>query len=238
MIDPLNELFEKFPKIESALGYSFENKQLLAMAFVHRSFVNEYRHILFHNERLEFLGDSILGMVVAEYLYFKYPEKSEGELSTMRSKLVEASSCTTYIQKIQIDEHILLGKGERYNDGKGRQTILADLFEAIIGAIFIDGGLKAARDFHLRNFEKDMEEILSSPQSNWKAILQDYCQKKFQETPTYTVKQASGPEHNKTFEVNVHIKGKNIGEGKGSSKKEAQQAAAFDALQHHFPGEL
>jgi ribonuclease-3 len=198
---------------------------------VHRSFINENRQVAQHNERLEFLGDSILGLLVAEYLYRNLPDTPEGDLSYLRSRLVEASSCVAYIQKINIEKHILLGKGERMNDGRGRESILADLFEAIIGAIFIDGGIEAAKGFLFNNFSEEIQAILKTPLRNWKAILQDYCQKKYQHPPSYRVIEESGPDHSKIFTIAVMINDQEIGRGTGASKKEAQQASAADALE-------
>lgn len=227
-----SNLVESCPEIESKIDYVFQDKPLLALAFVHRSFINENREIIqHHNERLEFLGDSVLGLLVAEYLYKYLPETPEGELSYLRSRLVEASSCFAYIQRLDVAPHLLLGKGERMNDGRGRESILADLFEAIIGAVYLDGGLDAARRFLFKNFSKDMQAILKAPERNWKALLQDYSQKKFQQTPTYHVVHDSGPDHNKVFEIAVVVNEKEWGRGAGQSKKEAQQAAAADAMQ-------
>lgn len=215
--------------IEDKLGYSFRDHSLLTLAFIHRSFINENRVVNQHNERLEFLGDAILGMLISDYLYRYLPSTAEGELSYLRSRLIEASSCVVYMQSLEIASYVLLGKGERMNDGRGRESILADLFEAIIGAIYLDGGLEAAKSFLFRNFSSHIESILKTPLSNWKALLQDYCQKKYQQTPIYEVLQTSGPDHSKVFEISVLINQQELGRGKGSSKKEAQQAAAADA---------
>lgn len=223
-------LLQNIPAIETKLGYTFLDRSLLTLAFVHRSFINENRMVAHHNERLEFLGDAILGMLISDYLYRRLPNNPEGELSYLRSRLVEASSCVHYVQSLHIADYVLLGKGERMNDGRGRESILADLFEAIIGAIYLDGGLEAAKTFLFRNFTGQIDETLKTPERNWKAQLQDYCQKKFQQTPVYQVLQASGPDHNKIFEISVLINGQEMGRGKGASKKEAQQEAAADAL--------
>lgn len=231
-MDPLERLLESLPLIEERMGYTFADKQLLMLAFVHRSYLNENRAVNVHNERLEFLGDAILGLLVAEHLYRLFPETPEGDLSFLRSRLVEASACAQYIHHLELERYLLLGKGERLNDGKGRHSILADFFEALIGAIYLDGGLKAASSFLLDNFGEDIDAILQSPWHNWKATLQDLCQKQYQVTPTYTLLNASGPDHSKIFAVAVEAHGRTLGEGLGSSKKEAQQAAAKDALQN------
>lgn len=226
------DIIENPTIIERRLGYTFKDKSLLALAFVHRSFVNENRAIIDqHNERLEFLGDSILGMLVAEYLYKQLPEHPEGELSYLRSRLVEASSCIIYVQKLHIEEFLLLGRGEKRNDGRGRDSILADLFEAVIGAIYIDGGVQAAYQFIFQNFSEEIQDILDQPEHNWKALLQDYSQKQFQNPPQYILINESGPDHSKNFEIAVHVNNEEWGRGVGSSKKEAQQAAAQKALE-------
>jgi ribonuclease-3 len=202
----------------------------LTLAFVHRSFVNEHRDVHQHNERLEYLGDSILGFLISEHLYRQLPDTPEGDLSYLRSRLVEASSCVRYIQKLGVENYLLLGKGERINPGRGRESILADLFEAIMGAIFLDGGMEAARVFLFSNFSTEIEAILKTPVQNWKALLQDFCQKKFQVAPNYVVLNETGPDHIKVFEIQVMVNNEIMGIGHGSSKKEAQQAAAKAAL--------
>lgn len=229
-MNALEELIHNAAFIESKLGYTFRDRSYLALAFVHRSFINENRSVVQHNERLEFLGDSILGLLVSEYLYRRLASTPEGELSYLRSRLVEASSCSAYVQKLDLEKHILLGRGERMNDGRGRETILADLFEAVIGAIYLDGGIESARSFFFNNFSEEIEAILKTPLQNWKALLQDYCQKKYQHPPTYMVVEEVGPDHSKKFTISVLINNQELGSGFGSSKKEAQQAAAADAL--------
>lgn len=219
------------PQIEEKLRYTFKNPSLLALAFVHRSYVNENRGVMQHNERLEFLGDSVLGLLISDYLYAALPETPEGDLSFLRSRLVEASSCVAYIKKLRLDDYLLLGKGERMNDGRGRDSILADLFEALVGAIYLDSGLEAAKRFIFDHFSEEIKETLKTPISNWKALLQDHCQRKFQQTPAYHVVSETGPDHNKHYRVNVAVGGRVLGIGEGSSKKSAQQAAAADALQ-------
>jgi len=230
-VNPIHALNQKCDLIESRLGYSFKNKHLLILAFVHRSFFNEHRDLVQeHNERLEFLGDSVLGLIISDYLYKNLPHLPEGELSHMRAYLVEASACSAYLQKAQLAEFVLLGRGERMNDGRGRETILADLFEALIGAIYLDGGLEEARRFFLDHFQEDVHNAFREPLRNWKAELQDYSQKKYQKPPIYKVVKETGPDHSKVFHVVAVIEEKEVGEGSGSSKKQAEQAAAQDAL--------
>lgn len=231
MKNPVDELFDKISFIEERLHYSFANRDLLLLAFVHRSFFNEHRDLVSqHNERLEFLGDSVLGLLISDYLYAEYPYEPEGTLSHLRSAVVEASSCAKFLSQLQITQYILLGKGERMNDGKGRETIYADLFEALIGAIYLDGGLEVTKRFFFSHFSQILEEHLKRPLRNWKAELQDFAQKKYQRPPIYKILKESGPDHSKMFQVVVSVNGKDVGEGTGSSKKEAEQAAANDAL--------
>jgi ribonuclease-3 len=228
---PHEQLIHNASQIEAKLGYIFQKKELLALAFVHRSFFNENRQFIReHNERLEFLGDAVLGVLMSEHLYRNLPSTPEGELSTLRSRLVEASSCVRYIQKLEVAGHLLLGKGEKRNDGRGRESILADLFEAVVGAIYLDGGIEAARKFLFSNFSAEIDAILKRPVANWKAMLQDYAQRKHQQTPYYRVLSETGPDHSKHFVISVEIDGNPIGQGEGCSKKEAQQAAAADAM--------
>jgi ribonuclease III len=227
----IEDLISKSPEIEAILGYEFNDKSLLALAFVHRSFVNENREIMqTHNERLEFLGDSVLGVLISAYLFTSLPDRPEGELSHLRSRLVEAGSCVSYIKELKVEEFLLLSKGEQMNAGRGRESILADLFEAIIAAIYLDGGFYAARSFLFDNFSETIAKIVEEPLRNWKAELQDFAQKRFQQTPNYVVLNESGPDHSKLFEVTVYIDEEKFGEGKGASKKEAQQNAAANAL--------
>jgi len=227
----LETIQAKTREIESKIGYIFEDKQLLVLALTHRSFVNENRDVVDeHNERLEFLGDSILGLIISEYLYRYLPKTPEGELSYLRSRLVEAASCVSYVQQLGMENYILLGKGEQLNDGRGRESILADLFEALVGAIFLDGGLEPAKRFIFQNFSGRINEIMKRSDHNWKALLQDYSQKNFREPPHYVVVEESGPDHSKTFVISVKIQNEEMGRGTGSSKKEAQQLAAEEAL--------
>lgn len=227
-----HNLRQNLPAIEAKLGYSFKDPELLKLSFVHRSYYNEHRSELTgHNERLEFLGDAVLGLLISSYLYALYPEMPEGKLSYLRSRLVEASSCAQFVEELQLGCYLLLGKGEQQNDGRGRDSILADLFEAVIGALYLDGGLAAPKGLVEQRLVGCIQKILDNPAANFKAELQDYAQKKFHEVPSYQVTEESGPDHDKTFVVTVQIKDQEMGIGSGSSKKEAQQKAAKDAMQ-------
>jgi ribonuclease-3 len=217
--------------IEEKLGYAFSNKDFLVLALTHRSFVNEHRQGgLQHNERIEFLGDSVLNLIVADYLYHRLPSYPEGQLSQLRSRLVDANSCAQYLQKLALQEFILLGRGETLSEGRAKPSILADTFEALLGALYLDGGLAVAKSFLLFHFEADFEALIGSPPRNYKAELQDVSQKLFQKPPVYKVVQETGPDHAKIFHVMVLINDLEAGIGIGASKKEAEQRAAFDAL--------
>lgn len=222
----LESLHKSTPEIELKIGYAFKDRELLKLAFIHRSFINENRNVNEHNERLEFLGDSVLNLLISDYLYRYLPNTPEGDLSYLRSRLVDANSCCTYVQKLDVSSYVLLGRGESMNDGRGRTTILADLFEALIGAIYLDGGQEAAKKFLFKNFSTEIGQILKTPIRNFKADLQDFAQKKYREPPLYTVISEEGPDHSKKFIVSVSINGVVMGQGEGSSKKEAQQKAA------------
>jgi ribonuclease-3 len=232
-MNPIETLLAQASQIEEKIGYQFQDRKLLVLAFIHRSFFNEHRDLTDqHNERLEFLGDSVLGLLISDYLYAQLPHEPEGYLSHLRSQIVEAGSCVQFVNTLEIAPYVLLGRGERMNDGRGRETILADLFEALIGAIYLDGGLSAASTFFFTRFTPLMEAHLLKPVRNWKAELQDYSQKKYQKPPVYRVLKETGPDHSKVFEVAALIDEAQVGEGSGSSKKEAEQAAAESALRN------
>ena len=231
-MDPAEEIVDSLPKIEERLGYVFQNKNHLVVAFVHSSFINENKDLIKEsNERLEFLGDAVFGLIMGEYLFSHYPHESEGTLSNYRSRLIEAAACSKYIEKLEVENYLLMGKGEKKNFlARPNPSILADLFEAILGAIFLDGGMEAAKAFVFSQFSDLIEAILSAPIRNWKAELQDYSQKKYQKVPVYKVIDEAGPDHSKTFQISVFIDDRLMGSGYGLSKKSAQQAAAAEAL--------
>ena len=217
--------------VEARLSRVFYDKKYLVLAFTHRSFWNEHRErIPDHNERLEFLGDSVLGLLIADYLFTHHPDLDEGSLSTLRSQLVDAPACANYVQKLDIEEFLLLGKGEQMNRGKGRESILADLFEALVGALYLDQGLEGVRTFFFFHFHHDVMRMVAEPQRNWKAELQDYAQKHYQQTPSYVVLEEAGPAHKKVFQIAVWVNEKKWGAGEGSSKKEGQIEAARNAM--------
>lgn len=235
-MNPLEELKSQIEQIEEKLGYVFENKDFLILSFIHRSFINEYREkTLEHNERLEFLGDSVLGLVVADYLFHRLPGHPEGQLSQLRSRLVDANSCAQFLQKLGLAPFIMLGRGETLSEGRNKVSILADVFEALLGAIYLDGGLGMTKSFLLFHFESEFEAAIGTPPRNYKAELQDFSQRRFQKTPLYKIVEETGPDHAKVFHVMVYINDQEAGIGMGNSKKEAEQRAAFDALSKRTP---
>ena len=223
----MDNFLKETAKIEEKLRFEFQDKTLLTLAFTHRSFVNEHKELTKeHNERLEFLGDAILGFIVSEFLYKMLPSSKEGDLSYLRSRLVDAASCCLCIQKLEVQEYLLMGRGEMMNAGKGRDSILADLFEALLGAIYIDAGMEATKKFFFGHFETFLLTLIKEPSHNWKAMLQDYFQKRFQRQPIYKVMSEVGPDHEKVFHIGVYLDGELLGIGQGLSKKEAEQQAA------------
>lgn len=213
--------------LEHNINYYFNDKNLLKNALIHRSFGNEHKNYKnINNERLELLGDAVLGLVVAEYLYQKYPEEKEGVLAKIKSMAVSEPVLSSVSRKLHIGDYLLLSKGEIVTGGRDRNSILGDVFEAILGAIYLDSGFFAAKEyvlFHLKEIIDhidDFEEIL-----DFKTILQEYCQKRFKEIPKYTLLGEEGPDHRKLFEMQVQIQDK-IARAKGNNKKIAEQKAA------------
>ena len=218
--------------LENAIGYRFQNITLLQNALAHSSYANERWHnSLMSNERLEFLGDSILGMVVAEHLYRNFPDRPEGELTRMRADMVCETSLAAIAEQLGLGSHLLLGHGEEAGGGRNRASILADAVESVIAACFLDGGMEAARAFIARFVLcKVPEKQLVN--RDYKTALQELVQQKKNQTLTYTLVGESGPDHDKQFVVQVSLNGSQIGKGVGTSKKRAEQDAARDALEH------
>lgn len=219
-------MFEEFQKM---IGYSFKNENLLRTAFTHSSFANEKQLAGECNERLEFLGDSVLGVVSADYFYHNLSHLPEGEMTKRRAACVCERSLYEFAKEIELGKYILLGKGEEHTGGRNRPSILADAFEAVIAAIYLDGGLEEARKFILRFLKKAATKQPSF--SDYKTGLQEIIQKNPDEHLTYVLVGESGPDHNKRFEVEVHLNSNIIGSGIGISKKSAEQAAAKSALE-------
>ncbi|TSC91415.1 MAG: ribonuclease III [Parcubacteria group bacterium Licking1014_17] len=218
-------------QLEKSLGYSFKNKDLLLQAVTHRSYLNEnpdWR--LPHNERLEFLGDAALELVVTEYLYENFPNP-EGELTSWRSALVNADMLSVISSKFDLNSHILLSRGEAKDSGRARQYILANAMEAVIGAVYLDGGYEATKVFISRYLLPELTTVLKEKSyKDPKSSLQEEAQERTGITPSYEVLENWGPDHMKQFRIGVYLNKELIGEGVGSSKQEAQQAAAEDAL--------
>ena len=224
--------------LETAIGYRFNNVALLQNALAHSSYANERWHdSLKSNERLEFLGDSILGMVVAEHLYRTYPQRPEGELTRMRADMVCERALALVAARVNLGEHLLLGNGEEAGGGCSRDSILADAVECIIAACFLDGGMEAARSLIQRFILSDVPEK-GLRNADYKTALQELVQQKKHQTLSYSLSGESGPDHNKQFTVKVLLNDKVVGEGTGSSKKRAEQAAARSAIEKLFPESL
>ncbi len=225
-------MHDKFGELEKKIGVEFENKNLLIQAFCHRSYLNENPNFdLGHNERLEFLGDAVLELVVTNYLYFNYPDKSEGELTTWRAALVNTKEIGGVAESLNFHDYLLLSKGESREAGKARRCILADTFEAVIGAIYLDRGYEIAKDFIekvlIAGLPRIIElELFRDPKSQ----LQEEVQEEVGVTPEYRVLEEAGPDHQKRFLIGAFVKEKIIGQGEGGSKKEAEEEAAKKAL--------
>ena len=224
--------------LETAIGYQFKNVTLLQNALSHSSYANERWHdSLKSNERLEFLGDSILGMVTAEYLFRNFPERPEGELTRMRADMVCESALAVVAERINLGQHLLLGHGEESGGGRKRDSILADAVESVIAACFLDGGMDAARQF-INTFVLTEVPVRQLRNTDYKTALQEQVQQKKNQTLAYRLVGESGPDHDKRFVVEVSLNGKVIGTGEGKSKKRAEQEAAHAAIDALFPGEI
>ena len=218
--------------LETAIGYRFRNITLLQNALTHSSYANERWHnSLMSNERLEFLGDSILGMVVAEYLYRSFPDRPEGELTRMRADMVCEKTLASVAARIDLGRHLMLGNGEEQGGGRSRDSILADAVESVIAASFLDGGMEAAKAF-IQKFILVEVPVKKLHNADYKTALQELVQQKKNQTLTYALVGESGPDHDKRFEVEVSLNGKVVGVGSGSSKKRAEQMAAQAALEN------
>ena len=221
---------ENISKLEELIGYSFKNKELLKHALSHSSYANERKIHGGSNERLEFLGDSVLSIVVSDYLY-KNMNVAEGELTKIRASLVCEKSLHIFATQINLGDFMRLGKGEENTGGRERPSILADAFEAVIAAIYLDGGMEAAVKHILRFMPENIIEAKKPVFSDFKTVLQEVVQKNPEEKVEYVLIGEEGPDHNKRFVVEVCLNSQVIGKGKGRSKKEAEQLAAKEALE-------
>lgn len=214
--------------LQKTAGYTFNDETLLKTALTHSSFSNE-KGLKENNERLEFLGDSLLGLITAEYLYSNFGKEREGDLTKLRALLVCESSLYGFANQISLGDYLLLGKGEEQTGGRKRPSILADAFEALIAAIYLDGGIEMVRSFVLRFIKPAVSGI--NAVDDYKTILQEKIQRVKGSTIRYEQTGETGPDHDKVFKMVVIINGKSAGEGSGRSKKEAEQQAAKSALE-------
>ncbi len=214
--------------LQQTIGIIFRDVSILQQAFIHSSYINENPSFhLSDNERLEFLGDALLSFIVAEKLYHEFPHSGEGELTEVRILLVRQETLAQLALALELGDYLHLGKGEEATGGRGRQTNLADAFESLVGAIFLDRGLDAARGFILSQLGSHLDKVKSEGIGrNYKALLQEFTQAKFKQLPTYRVVEASGPEHDKGFAVEVVLGDRVFGAGSGKSKRAAEMEAA------------
>ncbi len=223
---------EGLQAFQEVIGYHFQNPRFLNEALTHKSFIHENpQEDTGHNQRLEFLGDALLGMVVSEYLYRRFPQHLEGKLSRMKSMMVNGTILANKAKEIRLGEYLRLSKGEEATGGRSRASLLADGFEALIGSVYLDGGLAACRRFILDRLQPELEGLEEAEEKDYKSRLQEYAQANFGQVPIYGVISTQGPGHRRTFEVTVSLKGKVYGKGKGGTKKSAQQQAARQALE-------
>ena len=217
--------------LETKLNYKFNNIELLKNALVHSSYANEVRGNTHSNERLEFLGDSVLSIIVADHIYHKYPNMPEGELTRLRASLVCEKSLCALSRELGIGEYLLLGRGEDKNGGRERDSILADAFEAVLAAIYLDGGMDAAKTHIMNTVLRDLKHHGNDDTfKDYKTTLQEIIQRNPEESVTYILVDEFGPDHDKHFTVAVKLNSNVIGQGSGKSKKQAEQTAARQAL--------
>jgi ribonuclease-3 len=214
--------------LQQTIGIIFRDVSLLQQAFIHSSYINENPNLrLLDNERLEFLGDALLSFIVAEKLYHEFPDSGEGELTEIRISFVRQETLAQLASEFKLGDYLYLGKGEEATGGRERQTNLADAFESLVGAVFLDQGLDAVRDFVLSRLGSHLERVRAEGIGrNYKALLQEFTQAKFKQLPTYRVVEALGPDHDKGFNVEVMLGDRVLGAGSGNSKRAAEMEAA------------
>ena len=219
--------------LQQTLGVSFEDISLLEQALIHSSHINENPGFaLTSNERLEFLGDAVLGLIVAEKLYQDYPHLTEGEMTRLRAALVRRETLARMARTIRLGDYLYLGRGEEASGGRDKPANLAAALEAVIAAIFLDQGPPNTKDFILRLLDAELQKVVSQgTEVDYKSELQELIQSREQQTPTYHVTEATGPDHSKTFVVEVRLGGVVLGRGSGKSKKAAETEAARSALE-------
>lgn len=217
--------------LQVRLGYSFRNPDLLRLALTHPSVVHENNSIQEDNQRLEFLGDAVIGLILAHELYDKFPRFGEGPLTKARAQMVNRRALARQTRQFALGEHLVLSRGEELNGGRGRPSALADAFEALVGAVFLDGGFDAAREFVLRCFRESFAECAEIPSlENPKGELQELLQAKSPAAPRYQMTSSTGPDHDRSFECAVFHDGVELGRGSGKSKRAAESEAAQAAL--------
>jgi len=229
----LNYLVSALEALQARLGYLFRDENRLRLALTHPSVAHEQGMAVQHNQRLEFLGDSVLQLVLTSELYEKFPALGEGPLTKARAQMVNRRTLANRGRRLGLGEHLILSRGEDSSGGRERPSALADAFEALLGAIFLDGGFDAARDFILRQFREEFGELEVIPNlENPKGELQEVLQSNSTEAPQYQLESVSGPDHDRLFESAVYHRGVELGRGKGKSKKEAESQAALAALEN------
>ena len=227
MTDP-QDINASLTKLETLVGVIFDDRKHLLTAVTHRSYLNEHREATqAHNERYEFLGDAVLELIITDFLFHKYPEKPEGELTAIRAALVNTNSLAEVSARLNINEYLLLSKGEEKDTGRARQYILANTFESIIGAVYLDQGYDAAKEFVGRSlFDRTDTIVAKRLWQDAKSRFQELAQEHSSITPNYDTLSQTGPDHDRIFTVGVFLGSEKIAEGKGRSKQEAEQAAA------------
>lgn len=219
-------------ELQQKIHYSFKDEDLLKQALVHSSYANEGKKKQHqNNERLEFLGDSVLSIIVADYLFKKYADLPEGELTKIRASLVCEKALYSFALQFDLGKYLILGKGEEATGGRERASILADAFEAVLAAIYLDGGMEPARTHVMRFIPENINIEAATKMQDYKTWLQEVVQQNKEEKVEYVMVSESGPDHNKVFEVEVHLNSNVIGTGVGKSKKQAEQNAAKEALE-------
>ena len=227
----MNFLVSALEALQARLGYSFRDENGLRLALTHPSVAHEQGMAVQHNQRLEFLGDSVLQLVLTSELYGKFPSMGEGPLTKARAQMVNRRTLANRGRRLGLGEHLILSRGEDSSGGRERPSALADTFEALLGAIFLDGGFDAARDFILRQFREEFGELEVIPNlENPKGELQEILQSNSTEAPQYQLESVSGPDHDRLFESAVYHRGVELGRGKGKSKKDSESQAALAAL--------
>lgn len=218
-------------KLQDKIGVHFQNEELLSLAFIHKSYVNEHTEASGYNERLEFLGDAVLELAVTDFLYHNYPDQPEGQLTNWRSALVKGKNLARVSSSMGLGEYLLLSRGEELSGGREKDYILANTQEALIGAIYLDKGFEVVNQYILRNIVVLLDEIIAQGLNvDSKSRVQELAQDRLSITPSYELLSESGPDHDKIFEMGIYLGKELAGKGTGPSKQEAEQAAAKDAL--------